>query len=625
MEFKEYKELVKQIPAGKQLPDAVYIHETAIDVLPRQLGAHFARAVIDLELENEDWNIIKFFKRDHKFALLDYPEFFEDAYPSLRTSYTIDLEKNNFRKADYTKSDNPPILHRKETFLKPDHPDVPSFKAFTEEGEKIGLYENTKNIGFKKSWERLISRKGYLLDQDGHLQPKCSIQNGSDTSPELADVSIERHLTAIDRNKLSAPMQILARHNYFDGNYSVLDYGCGKGDDVRELEAHGLNINAWDPVHRQDGNKECSDIVNLGYVINVIEERKERDGVLKEAYTHSNKLLIVSVMLGGDAITSQFTPYKDGVITQRNTFQKYYSQSGFRSYIETTLAENAIAVGPCIFIVFKDKDEEQLFLSERQKIRRDWQHITQRERKATTTIPTAELIDKHKQLFNDFWQTCLDLGRIPANDEFEFTGEIRKIADSHKKAFEALTEAYDEGNFESAHQQRKGDLLVYFALGLFDRRKPYSHMPESLKRDLKVFFKTYLEALEQAKELLFSVGSPENIEIACNNAYKKLNSGHLDKEHSYTLHSSLINQLPPTLRVYIGCATQLYGDIEGIDLVKIHMTSGKVTLLRYDDWNKDTPMLIERIKIKMREQDIDFFDYTGEYKPQPLYLKSQYI
>ena len=146
-------------------------------------------------------------------------------------------------------------------------------------------------------------------------------------------------------------------------------------------------------------------------------------------------------------------------------------------------------------------------------------------------------------------------------------------------------------------------------------------MPESLKRDLKVFFNNYPQALEIAKELLFSVGSPENIRIACENIYKRLKTGFLDGAHSYTLHSSLINQLPPTLRVYIGCAVQLYGDIEGIDLVKIHITSGKVTLLRFDDWDKEQPMLVERIKIKMRHQDIDFFDYSGKFEPQPLVNK----
>jgi len=54
------------------------------------------------------------------------------------------------------------------------------------------------------------------------------------------------------------------------------------------------------------------------------------------------------------------------------------------------------------------------------------------------------------------------------------------------------------------------------------------------------------------------------------------------------------------------------------------MTSGKVSLMRYDDWETETPMLVERIKIKLRELDIDFFEYTGEYEPEPLTNRSQF-
>lgn len=101
---------------------------------------------------------------------------------------------------------------------------------------------------------------------------------------------MQRHKTAIDRNKLSAPMQVLARHGYFDGTHSVLDYGCGKGDDVRELEAHGVNVYGWDPTHRPEGKVATSDIVNLGYVLNVIEDTKERAETLRRAYHHAQFL-----------------------------------------------------------------------------------------------------------------------------------------------------------------------------------------------------------------------------------------------------------------------------------------------------------------------------------------------
>ena len=39
-------------------------------------------------------------------------------------------------------------------------------------------------------------------------------------------------------------------------------------------------------------------------------------------------------------------------------------------------------------------------------------------------------------------------------------------------------------------------------------------MPESLKRDIKAFFTSYQEALEEARDKLFSVGNPVTI-AAC--------------------------------------------------------------------------------------------------------------
>ncbi|MEH6453079.1 MAG: hypothetical protein V7782_08575 [Psychromonas sp.] len=67
----------------------------------------------------------------------------------------------------------------------------------------------------------------------------------------------------------------------------------------------------------------------------------------------------------------------------------------------------------------------------------------------------------------------------------------------------------------------------------------------------------------------------------------------------------------------------MFGEIDDdIQLVKVHITSGKVSLMGYDDFeNKAVPFLVERIKIKMADQDIDFFDYINENKRPPLLNK----
>ncbi|MCP5018443.1 MAG: DNA phosphorothioation-associated putative methyltransferase [Ketobacter sp.] len=620
MDFDHYKNHIKNINVGKQLPDSIYIHESAEEAIPEELFSVLNKIATALKIPSTDWNIIKLYKRDFRVAFLNYPEFETYSYPALKHSYTVDLSKLSMRKASYENSENPPILHRKETFVKEDFLLAPVFKEITAEGEKIGLYENTRSIGFKKNWERIISNKGYFLDEQGRLHPKAERETAEVVSISEA-IEVERHKTAIDRNQLSSPMQILARHNYLNGELTILDYGCGKGDDMRELEAHGIDISGWDPVHYPDGELVNSDIVNLGFVLNVIEDREERHETLRRAWEYTDKLLIVSVMIAGESTIAQFTPFKDGVITSRNTFQKYYSQSEIRSYIETSLDENAVAVGQGVFIVFKDKMEEQLFLLERQHVRRDWQHKTQRQIRTREPALQKDIIDKHLELFTDFWETSLEIGRIPGNKEFEFSDQIRRVAGSHIKAHQALVNHFGSELFEEAQQKRKDDLLVYFALGLFGKRKPQTKMPDSLKRDIKYFYSSYNDAIEQSREVLFSVGDPSLIENACSKAYEQIKTGEMTEGHSYTFHKKYLGDLPPELRIYIGCATQLYGDLENFHLIKAHMTSGKVSIMRYDDWNKETPLLVERIKIKMRDQDVDFFDYGGRFEPPPLLNK----
>ena len=622
MNYIAYKKLVTAITVGKQLPDAVYVHESAMELLPDEIAKLCFKIASALKIDKNEWNIVKFYKRDYKLALLSYPAFDSDSYPALRTSFTIDLQKLSVRKANYTNSDNPPILHRKETFVSPSYPLHEHFKSLTIEGETIGLYENVRSIGFKKNWLRLIAQKGFSLNEDGRLLALIDLPQESLRVNNIITGEIERYRTAIDRNHLSQPMQVLARHGYLDGDWSILDYGCGKGDDLRELEAHGIDAAGWDPAHNPEGVLVNSDVVNLGFVLNVIEDRSERDETLRRAWEYADKLMVVSVMVAGESTINQFQQYKDGVITSRNTFQRYYSQGEFRYYIESALEENAIAAGQGIFIIFKDKLEEQNFLVERQHVKRDWRQKTQRQITERQPVLKKDLIEKHSELFIDFWNTCLEIGRIPANSEFEYSNQIRRVASSHNKAYELLVDHFGEELMCEAEDKRKQDLQVYFALGLFEKRKTQAQVPDGLKRDIKAFYPSYNAALESANEALFSVGDPAVIQDICEEAYATLRCGEMISGHSYTFHKDRLDEVPSLLRIYIGCATQLYGDLEDIQLIKAHIRSGKVSFMGYDDWKKPIPCLTERIKVKMREQDIDFFDYSEKYQPQPLLNKN---
>ena len=189
MKFVEYRDHIKSLKQGKQLPTAIYLHRTAIDsVLLNTLVNLIFDSIEKLNI-TEPWNLLKLYKRDFKITLLNYPDFDSYAYPALHTSITIDIEEHTKRKANYQQSENPPILHRKETFVLANYPLIESFKAITTEGEAIDLYKNTKTIGFKQQWQKLIKRKGYQLDSEGRLLPLAKIEVLSNDSPStLANV-----------------------------------------------------------------------------------------------------------------------------------------------------------------------------------------------------------------------------------------------------------------------------------------------------------------------------------------------------------------------------------------------------------------------------------------------------
>ncbi|EOX4454018.1 DNA phosphorothioation-associated putative methyltransferase [Vibrio alginolyticus] len=620
MDFQSFKQLVKQIHIGKQLPDAVYLHRDAMSEIPPELRKFIPAVAQAVNLPDNQWNLIKLFKKEFRLSLLNYPTFYTDSYPALEQSLNVDLSKLSHKVTCYRSSENPPILHRKETMILPSSDHYELFTALTKEGVEAGLYENTRTIGFKQSWLNLIQKKGYRLVDGRILKDEPDALNDAQQEP-----GIDRHKTAIVRHELSGPMKTLAKQGYLDGRFSIFDYGCGRGDDLRELEAHGLDVLGWDPVFSPDNDKVNSDIVNLGFVLNVIEDQDERLEALLSAWELANKILVVSVMLANDSYIAQFQPYKDGVITTRNTFQKYYAQSEFKGYLERSLQENAIAVAPGIFYIFKDKLEEQRYLQSKYQRHHTWHQLTSPQ--PIESKDKAKLaISLNSTLFDDFWNVCLELGRVPANDEFNRSEEVRSLIGSHKKVFGLLQEMFDTKEFENAEKRRKEDLLLYFAMGLFEKRKPYTQQPESLKRDIKALFDDYKTALNLAAELLFAIADTSLINTQCEKAHQQLPASLLNEGHSIILHRDYIDDLPLLLRVYVGAGLQMYGELdEEIDLVKIHITSGKLTLTAYDNFEHSVPFLVERIKIKMAEQDIDFFDYVNEKRRPPLLNKHLYM
>jgi hypothetical protein len=92
------------------------------------------------------------------------------------------------------------------------------------------------------------------------------------------------------------------------------------------------------------------------------------------------------------------------------------------------------------------------------------------------------------------------------------------------------------------------------------------------------------------------------------------------------LHVSLVDRLPAVLRAFVACGLQLYGALSEVDLVKIHIASGKLSLMQYEDFlGNPVPAMRRRIKVNIRRASYDVFEYGAEFAKPLLYLKSRYM
>ena len=626
---------VSLLSLGKRLPDGVYAHLALVPHLPAELRDAVTEAQALSQLDETAFQVVKLSTHGWRLSLLAYPGFFDEPFPTLAASWTIDFAARSVAHRAYAADGNPPILHRKEKLLPPDHPRVPELAALTAAAERIGLLDDVKTIGTREPWEMRLARLGLRLDGHRLVEIPRAAAAPPDPPPALepADI-VHRHRTALQRYSLSTPMQALFRHGYLDGRASLFDYGCGRGDDVRILQGLGVEAAGWDPHFAPGNDRREADVVNLGFVINVIEDLGERRSALVGAYTLARKVLAVAALIGGRTAYEQYRLFRDGVLTARGTFQKYFSQHELRVYLETTLGREPIAVAPGVFFVFRDDGEEQRFLAARQTLSRCPVRLprVKVERPARPARPERvpkpprlSRWERHRELLEDFWSCCLGLGRLPKEAEYARLPELRAAVGTPQTALKKLREERGEASLDAARRARMDDLLVYLALNLFERRRSFRRLPENLQRDIAGFWGSYAQAQQETERLLYSLGKTQVIHEACV-AASRAGLGYLDGDHSLQLHASMVPRLPAVLRGYVGCASRLYGEVEAADLVKIHVQSGKLTLMTYDDFSgKPLPRLLERVKINLRAQSVQFFDYGEGENEQVLYLKSRYL
>ena len=224
------------------------------------------------------------------------------------------------------------------------------------------------------------------------------------------------HKTAIQRWSLSRPVALALEDGLLSTKTAFFDYGCGRGGDLKRLHQMGVPVSGWDPAFFPDEDRTQADVVNLGYVVNVIEDPEERAVALCAAWELTQKLLIVSARLDWEARTVAGDFCGDGIVTGKRTFQRFFTQNELRGWIESTIGRSPVAAAPGVFYVFRDAPAEQTFLA----------HKATRPRRVPAVPLTDDLFREHRDALQPLIEFVDVHGRLPLEIELEVeaTGTI---------------------------------------------------------------------------------------------------------------------------------------------------------------------------------------------------------
>lgn len=481
------------------------------------------------------------------------------------------------------------------------------------------------------------------------------------------------------RTALSKPL----RQAFDDGlldEATVFDYGCGRGDDLRTLSALGIDAAGWDPAHSPRTARRRAGVVNLGYVVNVIEDRSERADALRQAWNLTESVLVVSARLTWDPDSTTGTPYGDGRLTTSGTFQKFYDPAELKSWVESVLAQTAVTASPGIVYVFRDPAAaQQLLARHSRETKRPRRGIAEllHEQHRDLLSPVETYVREHRRLpshtdivdvngiidvfgslrgaFNIIRQSTgshnwadIDLGtrkkstqrfeehledlqplidflaergRLPRTGELKNEAKLNEAFGSPRAAFSLIRRVTGAEQWETLEADARKNFLVYSALSVFGGRPKYIDLPHDLQYDAKDLFGSYTNACAEADRLLHSIADGSAISRACT----EVAFGKLTPEALY-VHVDYVGDLPPLLRVYEGAARVITGDVDDATLVKFHRQKPQVSFLAYPTFDTDPhPALEASIVAKLGEIRLKHRYFGDSDNPPILHRKDSFI
>ncbi len=390
---------------------------------------------------------------------------------------------------------------------------------------------------------------------------------------------------------------------------SLMDYGCGRGGDVARLRREGFDCDGWDPVHAPHGARREADVVNLGYVVNVIERPGERAEVLRAAFGLTRRVLVVSARLVNEQSSATLS-YGDGALTLRQTFQKFYEQQELKAWVEGVLATPAVAAAPGVFYVFRDPAVRSEFLASR------FRRPAPRPR-----VDPSALYAAHADILDELAAFMANRGRPPATGEFASEERLQSELGSLSRALKVLRSVIAPELWTMIREERAQDLLMFVALTRFDGRPAWAQLAPSMQTDVRAFFGSWTAACTAADRLLLGLGDKARLEAA----FRRARVGKLMPTALY-LHVSALPKLPLLLRLYEGCGQRFLGAVDGANLVKLGRAEPKISYLSYPDFEADPhPALTESVSAHLQTFRVRTRSYAAAANPPILHRKEEMV
>lgn len=412
-----------------------------------------------------------------------------------------------------------------------------------------------------------------------------------------------RHRTAISRADLSRPLRTALADGVLHSGQTVLDYGSGRGQDVQRLQRMGFQAAGWDPYFNPDGPRDERDVVMLSYVLNVVEDPRERETTLTEAWGLARIALVVSCRLSWERSQIAGAEHGDGVLTSRSTFQHLFTTRELKEVVEGVTGRPCVSPAPGIIYAFRNAEDRLKYLAKDTVSRFDWSTS------ADVAMAIGELISFAESR-----------GRIPIFEEipdetFALIGHL-----SRAEISQLVRKGADPGRVESGARQAVLNALLYLGTSIFNGRPSYSELPISVREDVRAHFRSYQDACARADRLLLKLRDDTYIRGAMTNSPGKLTATAL------YVHRRAASAVPIVLRLYEHCGYVAAGRPDDWNILKLDHRGRRVSWSAYPDFDSDPhPKLEWTYGVQMSTLESSFQDFSERTNRPLLHRKEEFL